>query len=277
MYGPDTSKSFDELATDVAVTCGLADYVDASGASTVAGLPTDPDDLNRVRKAINDAIALMALERTWNCLTIDYQITLDVEGDGISNVGGDPGRYLLPWYVVQQPGHHLWAWTNSDGYGGQAALGAIEMIQIARSKDQSLTGVPRLLAMTPHMAKEPADRNRLELWVWPNPDIAYTLEASIQLFPARLVHGTDKHVFGAIHDPTLVAGAIYLMHSVMEDVPPAVLDRYDRVWKERLAASMAKDNELAPKTVGLIRDPEVTMNRRPGRLHPPSLTEHRPL
>lgn len=45
MYGPDTSKSFDELATDVAVTCGLADYVDASGASTVAGLPTDPDDL----------------------------------------------------------------------------------------------------------------------------------------------------------------------------------------------------------------------------------------
>ena len=171
----DHSLTFRDLILRVAELNATSD----ESGSTV-GPPTDAIELDRIKRHINDAAADIARYASWRWLRQTFTITLAPDGDSVDNIASDATRYALHPGVVSAPFGRV-VWNHPENSGGGTVLSTHTdrlLHMLATSPDA--TGAPRYCAVRPAIgvATPAGGRSRIELLVWPTPDLAYTLTAT---------------------------------------------------------------------------------------------------
>lgn len=274
-HTPDSSLTFGEVILRVAEESGWAKY-DPNSADSPAAIPTERQLLDKLKRAVNDgATELARAYPKFAGLRPVLTLQLFPDGDGPDNLpsetypNGDPSTYRLPWYVQSRP-VGPWVW----GIDGQTISGEAEDVSIDRVNRKHLSirssGFPVMAGVAP--CDPPAlaetqdggsDRRTWKVRVWPNPQQAFFFRARFVVATPRMAQLTERHVFGAAHDQTLISFAMW--HLKRHDArDPALVATYQQRKDEALAASIRYDQEFVPKTLGRLRDPaaERTEGRR---------------
>ena len=178
-----------------------------SGSDNRAEVPTDPNLLDRLERAVNDAAADLARRYRWSWLTPIVSITLYPDGDGPDNIDSAPGRYLLPSTIQSAPLGRV-AWRDpTDSYGGQVTDTHISRLEEAAAAAPTAEGPPRLVAVWARVGGSTAigQRPGLEMTVWPKPDLAYTVRARFRRQVSRMTDHAERGIWSEVHDPTVIA------------------------------------------------------------------------
>ncbi len=242
------------LATTLAVT-----EVDSDGNES---LPSDAALLSRMKRAVGDGIGRMRRDNpVWYCLRRKVTLNATEDGTDAANVGEDPTRFALPWFVAGSFST-TWYWRavgDSDTRRGTVVATADKVV--AERNGTGSTGHPELVAIVPGETA-----GSWELHLAPEPDGDYTLEADCELLgfvPTQLYH---RSPFGAVHDQTVLAAARFMF--VDEDAADPRRDRFREAYLEGLAMSKEFDERLgAPRSLGRISDPGC---EQPGAFSPGS-------
>jgi len=251
-------KTFWELQRDVAEGVKLAAFDAASG--NVAAPPTDAHRLDRVKRAINDGLRMLAAEHDWNCLKRPLVLTLAPAGDGPLNIRGDPSRYRLPEWSSGAP---LGPWSITGGTiqtAYEVRTTSLDRV-IALAAAMPAGGIPSVAAVVPHTPTD-GGRTGFELRVAPAPDAAYTMTIPFLRNVVTLADDAEYHAFGAQHDMTVFAYA--MRQATLKD-----LTDQHAFWvaqAERcLANSKRIDGHLTPRTLGPRRTKVVNDQSPAGR------------
>lgn len=262
MYGPDTSKTFEDLLIRLAEWDGCASYSNPEDENdNRARIPENPHDLDRLKRAVNDAIEIMTrggdIAYEWRCLMHKVQITIDPDGNRPSCVDGDTGRYRLPWYYDNaSPATDWYVFTS-----GTTLVSYVTMTDLKTVRTYILANVgrsrPIMAAVVPGSQGSPgaAHDRGFELYVAPKPDQAYTMETVIRLRPTKLERLTDRHVFGELHDETILAIAKWCLVRDSKSVDEGTLDRAKAYMNEAMAQSVRLDLSNVPTNLGIMTDP----------------------
>lgn len=196
MADPTLRLTFDQLRIRVAEFLGVAD-----NSGSAAALPTDPIDLDRVGRIVNDGYARFLSENEkWNFLSVPLTITFQT-----NMVAADPSRYYLPddfFGIVLSP----WAYGAS---GPRITLDQVEEGRIRSLRaGATVTGNPALVAVRPINVDDTATGQRWEAWFWPVPSGTQSVTAVYKRFPNALSAGTDSSVAGFVHDRAVLAAAV---------------------------------------------------------------------
>ena len=107
----------------------------------------------------------------------------------------------------------------------------------------------------PSISTRGADRRAWEMIFYPDPDAAYTIEATFRVFAPKMVTKTDRHVMGAAHDQTVVDAAFWAMSAwtVRSRVAPAVRGHVQGIARPEHQARSA----VQPRNLGQVTDPSV--------------------
>ena len=115
---PDTSLTFQDLILRVAEETRFAKY-DDSNPNSPAQIPTDRGILDKIKRAINDGISLMARDYPkWTSLRPQVSFLMSTDGTGPLNLPNpitgepDPSIYRLPWYITGRP-INGWHWVST--------------------------------------------------------------------------------------------------------------------------------------------------------------------
>lgn len=250
-YGVDTSWTFADLQLRLAEAVDVA--VQGSGADNRSQVPTDPNTLDRLKRAINDAAKDFARNKhrwTWLCPTLT--LTLEPDADGPLSIAGDSRRYRLPVNVISAPvGRVTWR-DSSSSYGGRVTDSNIDRVQEYIARAPSLQGQPLYCSVWTSNDRDIAvgDRPPLELLVFPKPDQAYTIKSRFRVDVPTLVHDTERGIWGAIHDQTVLAIAVTKFMSVREDGYQAAQVNA----ANHITTSIAVDMEMHSKRLGVSDD-----------------------
>lgn len=261
-FGPDTSATLYDLLVRVAEVAGCASYENPDDATdNRARPPTDPHDLDRCTRAINDAQNHMARAYHWECLQQNISIPLSSDGAGPMNVDGDPAIYALPWYCVT--GNPPAAWTLYDSASGSLIATDVVTTDFARvrAKQVSLpntTGRPTMAGINNAVRGQ---RRGWNLHIWPRPGYDYTLDAQMRIAPVKLINMDDRHIFGSAHDDTLTRLAMWIVRRD-DATDPQQVQVLKAAADEALAQSIAVDGENVPRTLGALADPTYGNTKR---------------
>lgn len=196
----DHSLTFRDLILRVAELNATSDE-----SGTTVGPPTDAIELDRIKRAINDAAADIARKASWRWLRQTFTITL----------APDATRYALHPGVVSAPfGRITWTHPDGRGSGGGTVLSTHTdrlLHMLALSGDS--TGAPRYCAVRPALGvpTSSGSRPRIELLVWPSPDLAYTLTATFSCTPVPLSLDSDRGIWPPYMDLPIVRKAYAMM------------------------------------------------------------------
>lgn len=276
MYPWETGLTFADLITRTAESMGIARYTDATdGLGNVARIPTNPHDLDLVKRMVNQGIARFLTGvrgrddngrarkpyTKWAFLRPESTVQMSTDGTGPTNVAGDAARYRLPWNLVSAP---LTDWTISEGTTTSNASSCIFIParDVRHSLSLSTTsGRPSVSAIAPLVQQGPpgVDDRGWEVLFFPRPDKAYTAKAIFRILPQPMVALEQRHIAGAEHDMTVLAFCI--AEAKRRDASDATrgtdielaLSEADRMME----ASIEHDLQYAPRTVGYLRDPST--------------------
>ncbi len=188
--------TFDKMRIRVAEYLGIADY-----SGSAAALPTDPIDLEKVSRIVNDGYRRFILENEkWNFLSVPLSLTFQQ-----NLVGGDPAHYFLPddFYGIL-----LMPFTYLAG-GPRITIIPVEEARIRElNAGASVTGNPSMVCFRPINVTATATGGRWEAIFWPIPSGTQSVVAVYKRFPQALVNGTDTSVAGFQHDESVLAAAI---------------------------------------------------------------------
>lgn len=247
--GPDTSKTFRDLILDVAVETGKAVFaVEGDGAPQV---PTDAADLWKIKRAINDGIAEMRLRYPkWRALQRRVELSLGADGDLPDDLGGDAARKVLPWYVSGPPARPWVVSADGQSLSLPVATRPAATIEALHAGDNA-TGHPRAVG---YYEADPGrdDVQNRRRWVahfHPTPDADYTAVGWFRLVPRTLLQLSERHLFGAQHDQTVVAAALYLLN---RHSPDPAAGTYAERFADLLAASIEQDRQLNVESEGVL-------------------------
>lgn len=260
---PDSSLTFKDLILRVAEECGLA-YYDPSDADSPAAIPVDRQILDLIKRSVNDGIDRMARAYPkWTSLRPQVQIVMTPDADGPLNLNNpvtgeaDASIYRLPWYITGRPVNG-WQWSSQDsGFSGFARDVTPEEVDHFQ-RSQSGTGYPRLAAIVPSLIKGDAgaDRQTKAVRFWPTPDQAYIVTGRFLVHAAKMVGLEDRHIFGASHDQTVLAFALWAFkeHDAKD---PAMRSTYEARAMRALAESVKIDQESVQLDGGRMTDPDL--------------------
>jgi hypothetical protein len=243
----DTSATFEDLILRLAERVGLADQ-----SGTVAAIPTDADNLAKIKRCVNEGYArFLRAYKYWSFLEQDVQITLSSAGTGGHCIESDPGRYALPGYVAGSP---KGPWTYVDERTARAHIQNIapSLIDGYRQGDGGSSGVPCYAACRPRATGAPKGGAPLgwEALFWPLPDSNYVIKATFRIKQHKLVENHDRHIAGSEHDDSLHAFC-WLAWQEDDAEDPHIAERAKAAAMERLAESVELDKQNHPDSVGM--------------------------
>lgn len=118
------------------------------------------------------------------------------------------------------------------------------------AQEPSASGKPLHLAIEPAKDVGALQGQRFNLLVFPIPDAAYTLQVTYYILPDMI---TGAHPFpygGSAHAETILASCL----AIAERRRDNMVGEQNDYWKERLAASMARDRLFKPQDLGRNAD-----------------------
>lgn len=258
-----------DLIVRLAVSAGLAVYENPGDENdNTARIPTNPGDLDACWRAINDAISYIARgayinedgklrTHEWRCLTQTVTIPIAADGSSPNTVNGDTGIYALPWYMDATTDPAGWLCYGS----GLATPSTVMMTTIRKVRAELLAssvsaGVPLWAAAEPTKRGSPQGTNRRgwDLHIAPLPNGPYTLECNVRVRASKMTQLDERHVFGAIHDETVIAVARWMIERDRRSDPETVASLKEEA-EQAIATSVQLDGENTPNTIGLMTDP----------------------
>ena len=248
---PDTSLTLNDIILRVAEAAGCAGSDSTTGKATV---PTVAHDYDKCLRAVNDGIEMIYRAWTeWSFLDQSLQITMSTDGTGPFNVDSDPGRYRMPWYITTPPKEPQ---IVARGSGNSTYICPVvnrQKVVLARAQGDTNGGPPSIACIDQIAGPE---RRSWELIVYPDPDYAYTLEATFRVFAPRLTLPTDRHIMGAAHDQTVIAAAIHAM-KMRDSKDPVERKNFRDAFEEAVIQSKQIDSAMNPRNLGQITDPST--------------------
>lgn len=240
-----TGWTLERLLIELADELGLAEY--GSGADNSAVVPADPNLRDQLTRAVNRGYrAFLNANPRWTFLERPLRLTLSPDGTAGECIDSDPGRYLMPSFVTGNPKGD---WTFVDDLGDKDRIIAADALSVRRMRDRTTgtSGTPAYGAVRP---LEPAAGGtqkaaRHELLLFPDPDLAYIIEAEFRITAHDLSDLADRHIAGAEHDLAVLEQAIWQFRK--QDNPSLPQPR------ERLAESIVLDNASRPRRAGEMR------------------------
>lgn len=255
--GPDTSMTAQDMLVRIAEAGGVADYTNPDDATdSRARVPSNSHDLDRCWRALNDAAAELAARHRWQCLNVRTLIAVDASGESPAAVSGNPGIYALPWYlwdVVPAEGWILYESSPSDA--SRVVMTTLSRVRAELVASSGSTGRPVWATAQPasHVA---SGRRGWDLHIAPLPDRSYTLECQTRIAPRKMAAMSDRHVFGAKHDMTLLALAKWMFHRDRRaDAETVAMLKAEA--EQAIATSIRNDGEDTPATIGCVYDPSI--------------------
>lgn len=247
------SMTYAEMKLRVA---NRAELISQDAAYGIQALTSEPA-AGKIKRAIDDGVREFLRAHRWSFLTAHCEFTMDVDGTGPLNIGGDPTRYLLPEYVESLPQANM-MWKGPDLRPGFRVKGHHYDEVVAFSfMDPVAKGVPIMWGaeFNPTLRGGMQKPGGIELRFWPKPFLAYTVG-----FRARLgyVPFSDDNQVGqwpAVHDLTAVAFAVRELFRVDRDpgdrAQAAVLAAAQQAVTDSLATSITRDDEdYRPQEMG---------------------------
>ena len=224
------------------------------------------------KRSINDGLDLMARAYPkWSSLRPQVELTLDASGNSPHNYidpatnTRDAALYRLPWYVSGRCVSG-WNWSaTASNFGGVALDVEPERVERLRRSGTS-TGYPQFAAVIPcappALADQGPDRQGRAVRFWPTPDQAYRVTGRFMVACPKLARLDDRHIFGASHDQTVLAFAVWAFkrHDAKD---PSMRETYkQRVFGDgspanvgALYESIRIDQESVPQGLGQMGDP----------------------
>lgn len=213
--------------------------------------PTDPNRLDRVKRAINDAAREfyravnpdLNITHQWTWLRETVSFALDADGASAFNIDGDPRRYRLPESVSS---HCVRAdWTTPSYPGRMVYIVHGDQTRRHWSMYPDATGAPLYLSIVASPGDRKAgERTPYEMIVAPAPPDSseYTLTAEFSVRTDPLVQDNDFGPWAPEDDMTIVWWAASLL--AIGDA--SSFDRFEAKRIESLRASIAMDNTRKP-------------------------------
>lgn len=201
MAAPTLALTFASMQLRVAEMLGIADY--SAGAAAV---PTDPHDLDLVKRLVNDGYRRYVNSNAgkWDFLAPLISVTFTTTA-GATNVSADTARYYMPAGFF---GEFLSPFTYPQS-GPRMSIETVseDAIRIMQASSEQ-TGDPAYVAIRP-LADSLAnsDKVRFEAVFYPTPSTVYTVTARGRIYPNQLSSGTDVTVCGFQHDEGVLAAA----------------------------------------------------------------------
>ena len=214
MLALDSTLDFRSLILRVAEADALQSHgTDGSGP---AEIPTDPADLDRIKRSINDAVRHICNEYPWSWLRQPVTITLSTDGTGPNCVESSPVRYRLHPAVVSAP-YGKPGWRDAGNtYGASIRTCSYDLVQNAWASGSQSGPPQRLAVFTSSVAVPPGQRPGLEMWVWPTPDQAYTVTAEYSVRPLPLSDLGDRGMWPEWLDMHVIDVAAMLLLGVRD-------------------------------------------------------------
>jgi len=240
----DTGKTFKTHLIDLASSLGLA-----SQTSSGLGLPSDAVTLDQLRRKYNEGLQLMVADHPigWNCLRPVVDITLTTDTTAPQVYQGDISQYRLPWYVQGDP-LYGWSWIRPSGTLN-GVLESRDWGTITRLLNANRgAGIPQVIA-TRAMVEHNADGTDQVIWiakVHPRPNETYIVSGLFNVTVQDLVHDSQRHPFGAIHDMAVLSAAKWAW--VKDDSTDARRDQWEKDYMIRLGKAIEIDNMAGPTT-----------------------------
>ena len=251
MAEPTGAYTFDGLIIRVAETIGISDY-DSAGLLGAAGrgiaaIPTNANDLDKCKRAINDAIKMFIADAPptgWFWMERIMSVTFSVDGSGSDNIDSDSSRYLLAenfsgevmgkiTYAKDTDRGHIIDWCNE---------GHIRFLK----ETNEIDGYPRLAAIRPYSPTGSAlgSSRQFELVVDPAPIAADTIEFPYRIGFNQLSVGTDLHPAGFRFDDSILAACKAQAEMEFDDLSAGWVERY---YSVALPNAIKIDNRSRPK------------------------------
>jgi len=239
--------SFKDLILRVAEFRGWANYAHTTDDQTNrAKIPTDPNQLDKCKRAVNDAMVMVAAANTsaggWSCLRQTIELRVTIDGLGPDNYNRDPSMLLLPQEV---PTH----WEGHITFKPDGSETTVPLAQIEESRVRAIlnanntSGYPiGYSKQTVRLTQEGAGHSRWALHIAPNPSQAGTITATVRTVVVPLAAMDDRHPFGPAMDQFIVAACLWA--SVQHDATDK--DRWERSresYREQLALALELETE----------------------------------
>jgi hypothetical protein len=240
-------KTFRELIVEVAHRKDMADL-----SGEVAAIPSDSQHLDLVKRMVNRGYArFLRADPQWSFIERTVTVVTNADGDGPTNLGGDAGRYKLPFYVRGTPLSN-WRFQDEQSTYCEAIATDHRSVRIMRQQGQS-TGTPAYAAVAALESPDAGGRSTAwELLLYPTPSAEYTIEADFNLRTHQFVEMEDRSIAGPEHDEAIIECAVALMDAADNDaqfvMPLSVME------------SAQIDAMNRTKTVGPWRDPKYGRN-----------------
>lgn len=235
-----TGLTFRALITRVAEDNGVADMT--SGA---AGPPTSAQELDRIKRAINDGREMMRRDYP-RFFQLQPEVTVAFSDTaGAHCLGSDASTFVLPPSIAM-PARDLWTWTRTDGSitnAGKLAWRSMTDIDELHARNPELSGPPRAigLAPTPMDLRRPGQPHGTYLRIWPKPDGEYECKGRARVRFLPLADDAEFDELGADHDQTLRAAANFIYN--MRNPNQALVQRFEKQYQDALLASINIDQE----------------------------------
>lgn len=256
----DQSMTFKEMQTRVAERVGIASYTDG-----VAAPPAGSEDLDLVKRAINDAERELwrAVDpRTrrsvrWTFQAPILEIDLDPDAETALNIAGDSTRYRLPQGVYSAPiGRVSWGDGTTGGHVHDTSIDRVIRMSSERPEEQ---GPPLYCAVTasPDAATPIGTRTPMELRVFPKPSRDFTLRARFKMEPIKLVNDGERQHRPPAHDITVIDLAVQRLADLGNTPNKVDRESAKATAAASLIASIEFDNDLKPSTLGRLAERQV--------------------
>jgi len=125
-----------------------------------------------------------------------------------------------------------------------------QRIRAEYSAVPSATGRPLIIALQPIKGTTGTQGQRWQLTVFPQSDAAYTLQFQYYILPDYLTGAFPYALGGAEHVETILESCLAIAEQRLDDS----MGVHTQLFQQRLAASVAKDRQSKPQTMGYMRD-----------------------
>lgn len=259
MSQPTLALSFADLQIRVAEFLGVADY--SGGAAAV---PTDPHDLDRVKRIINDGWREFAgAQPRWNWLTPTFTIQFDADGSTTRTVDDSvfpaplqdrsiprAARYYMPdgFYGV------MISWFTYERDGPIQRIDNVnESIIREYHATAEAAGDPYMAAIRPLPTLADltdVSNSRWELIVYPAPESADYITGRCRIFPNKLVNDGDYHAAGFQFDNVVLAACLAEAEKQQEHTAGVK----QQLYMAELQKALLIDRDSKPRSLGYNGD-----------------------
>lgn len=246
--------SFADLILRVAIEVGLSDE-----SGTTAAIPSDPHDLDKVKRAVNDGLQLFQRANPkWKWMEPEVTLLMDRTGAASNAVPGTTNEYILPWYCQGAPLNDWVTIDDPNGIGTQVQSTSIERIRAFRSLDDQYEGRPCMVAHVVHQPTgEGLRRIRWKAVFDRNPDTNYLLVAKFRVVQPPLVELNDRHLAGSQHDQSVVDAGVWAYWRSKAEADPGVRRMAEERFNRAVLESAAIDTRQTDRNLGPMLDPSV--------------------